>query len=98
MAVEHALQAFLHYLLGSGAPRLGDCWLDFDLNTDNQAITWLKTNQHLNKMHVCWLYEIEDFHFNAIHLPGARNLADSLSTDVLLWRHSPTFGGWGGAC
>jgi hypothetical protein len=29
--------------------------------TDNQAITWLKTNRHLNKMYVRWLDEIEDF-------------------------------------
>ena len=52
---------------------------DFDLRTDNQAITWLKTNRHLNKMYVRWLDEIEDFRFNVTHLPGARNPTDPLS-------------------
>ncbi len=58
----HALRVFKHYLLGSGAPRpllpLG-CGSDFDLRTDNQAITWLTTNRRLNKMYVGWLDEIE---------------------------------------
>ena len=52
LAVVHALRIFRHYLLGSGAPRAEGCWSDFDLRTDNQAITWLKTNRHLNKMYV----------------------------------------------
>ena len=52
---------------------------DFDLRTDNQAITWLKTNRHLNKMYVRWLDEIEDFRFDVTHLPGARNPTDPLS-------------------
>ena len=26
------------------------CWTDFDLRTDNQAITWLKTNRHLGRV------------------------------------------------
>ncbi len=53
--------------------------MDFDLRTDNQAITWLKTNQHLNKMYVRWLEEIEDCRFtNVTHLPGARNPTDPL--------------------
>ena len=47
LAVVHALRAFRHYLLGGGAPRQGACLSDFDLRTDNQAITWLKTNLHL---------------------------------------------------
>jgi hypothetical protein len=64
LAVVHALRAFRHYLLGSGAPRPAGCWSDFDLRTDNQAITWLKTNRHLNKMYVRWLDEIEDFRFD----------------------------------
>ena len=28
-----------HYLLGGGAARPEGCWTDFDLRTDNQAIT-----------------------------------------------------------
>ena len=60
LAVVHALRTFRHYLLGGGAPRPAGCWTDFDLRTDNQAITWLKTNRHLNKMYVRWLDEIED--------------------------------------
>jgi hypothetical protein len=59
--VVHALRVFKHYLLGSGAPRPLGCGSDFDLRTDKQATTWLKTNRHLNKMYVRWLDEIEDF-------------------------------------
>ena len=47
LAAVHALRIFRHYLLGSDAPRAEGCWSDFDLRTDNQAITWLKTNRHL---------------------------------------------------
>jgi len=79
LAVVHALRVFRHYLLGSGAPRADGCLSDFDLRTDNQAITWLKTNRHLNKMYVRWLDEIEDFRFDVTHLPGARNPTDPLS-------------------
>ena len=79
LAVVHALRVFKHYLLGSGAPRPPGCGSDFDLRTDNQAITWLKTNRHLNKMYVRWLDEIEDFRFDVMHLPGTRNPSDPLS-------------------
>ena len=79
LAVVHALRVFKHYLLGNGAPRPEGCWSDFDLRTDNQAITWLKTNRHLNKMYVRWLDEIEDFRFDVTHLPGSRNPADPLT-------------------
>ena len=79
LAVVHALRIFRHYLLGSGAPRPAGCRSDFDLRTDNQAITWLKTNRHLNKMYVRWLDEIEDFRFDVTHLPGTRNPADPLT-------------------
>ena len=79
LAVVHALRVFKHYLLGSGAPRPAGCGSDFDLRTDNQAITWLKTNKHLNKMYIRWLDEIEDFRFDVTHLPGARNPSDPLS-------------------
>ncbi len=37
------------------APWQDNSWTDFDLGTDSQAITWLKTNMHLNKMYVLWL-------------------------------------------
>ena len=79
LAVVHALRVFKHYLLGSGAPLAAGCGSDFDLRTDNQAITWLKTNKNLNKMYVRWLDEIEDFRFDVTHLPGARNPSDPLS-------------------
>ena len=79
LAVVNALRVFRHYLLGSGAPRPAGCGSDFDLRTDNQAVTWLKTNRHLNKMYVRWLDEIEDFRFDVTHLPGTRNPADPLS-------------------
>ena len=78
LAVIHALLAFRHYLLGGGAARQVGCWTDFDLRTDNQAITWLKTNQHLNKMYFRWLDEIEDFRFDVPHLQGSRNPTDPL--------------------
>ncbi len=79
LAVIHALRVFRHFLLGGGAPRPAGCWSDFDLRTDNQAITWLKTNRHLNKMYVRWLDEIRDFSFDVTHLPGSRNPTDPLS-------------------
>jgi hypothetical protein len=79
LAVVHALRVFKHYLLGSGAPLPLGCWSDFDRRTDNQAITWLKTNRHLNKMHVRWLDEMEDFRFDVTHLPGTWNPADPLT-------------------
>jgi hypothetical protein len=79
LAVVQALRTFRHYLLGGGAPRPAGCLSDFDLRTDNQAITWLKTNRNLNKMYVRWLDEIEDFRFTVTHLPGSRNPTDPLS-------------------
>ena len=68
-------------MLVGGAPRPGGCWSDFDLLTDNQAITWLKTHKHLNMMYVRWLDEIEDFlfKFDVTHLPGARSPTNQLS-------------------
>ena len=73
LAVVHALRVFKHYLLGSGAPRPAGCWTDFDLRTDNQAVTWLKTNRHLNRIYARWLVELAEFRFDVTHLPGARN-------------------------
>ncbi len=52
LAVAHALRVFQHYLMGGGTTRPTCCWFDFDLLTDNQAMTWLKTNRHLSKMYV----------------------------------------------
>ncbi len=43
LAVVHALRVFRHYLLGGWAPRPAGCLSNFDLQTNNQAITWLKT-------------------------------------------------------
>ncbi len=78
LAVVHALRAFRHYLLGGGALWPAGCCSDFDLRTDNQVITWLKTNRHLNKIFVRWLDEIKDFRFDVTHLPGLRNPTDPL--------------------
>ena len=89
LAVVNALRVFRHYLLGSGAPRPAGCGSDFDLRTDNQAVTWLKTNRHLNKMYVRWLDEIEDFRFEITHLPGSRNPADPLSRRGFLDGNGP---------
>ena len=76
LAMVHDLRIFRHYLLGTGAPRAEGCWSDFDLRTDNQAIKWLKTTRHLNKMYVRWLDEIEDFRFHVTHVqgPGIRRI------------------------
>ncbi len=52
LAAAHALRVLKHYLLGSGAPRPLGCGSDFDLRTDNQAITWLKTIRRLDQMYV----------------------------------------------
>jgi hypothetical protein len=72
LAVVYSLLVFRHYLLGGGEPRTPGCWTDLDLQTENhwQAITWLKTNRHLNKMCIRWLGEIADFRFDVTHLPG----------------------------
>ncbi len=78
LTVVHALRVFRNHLLGGGAPRPAGCWSDFDLRTDNQVITWLKTNRHLNKMYVRWLDEIKDFRFDVTHLPDSRNPTDPL--------------------
>ena len=72
LAVVHALRTFWHYLLDGGAPRPAGCRSEFELRTDNQAIAWLTTNRHLNKMYVRWLDEIEDFLFDVTHLQGSR--------------------------
>jgi hypothetical protein len=37
------------------------------------------SNQHLNKMYVHWLDEIEGYRFDVTHLPGSRNSTDPLS-------------------
>ena len=50
-AVVHALPAFRHNLLGGGAPGPEGCCSDFDSRTDKQAIAWLETNRHPNKVH-----------------------------------------------
>ncbi len=50
LAVVHALRVFRHYLLGGGETRPEGCWSDFDLRTDNQAITWLKANQNVRPL------------------------------------------------
>ena len=52
---------------------------DFNLMTDNQAITWVKTKQHLNKMYFRWLDKIKDFLFYMTHWPCAHNPTDPLS-------------------
>ncbi len=65
LVVVHVLCSFHHCLLGDGVPLLVGCCSNLDLLTDKQAITWLKTNRQLNKMYVCWLDEIENFHFDA---------------------------------
>ncbi len=52
-------------------------------------ITWLKTNQHLNKIFTRWLDEIEDFRFDVTHLQGSRNPTDPLSRRVFAYGDDP---------
>ena len=68
----YSLRAFRHYLLGGGALRPAG-WTVFDLRTDSQAITWLKTNRRLNQMHVRRLGEIEDLRLDVTHLATRRS-------------------------
>jgi hypothetical protein len=74
-----AVRVFKHYLLGSGASRPAGSVTDFDLLTDNQVVTWLQTNHHLNKVYDQWLDNIADFNFHVTHVPGTRNPSDPLS-------------------
>ena len=55
------------------------CLTVFDLRSDNQTTTWLKTSRHLNKMYVRRLDEIEDFRFHVTHHPCTCNPTDPLS-------------------
>ena len=80
LAVVHSLRAFRHLLpVVAGRQDASSGVLLLVRRTDNQAITWPKTNTHLNKMYVRWPDEIEDFGFDVTHLPGARNPTDPLS-------------------
>jgi len=79
LAVVHALRAFRHYLLGSGAPRPPGVLSDFTLRTDNQAVTWLRTKRDINRFLARWLDEIEEFRFDVEHVPGRSNPADPLT-------------------
>ena len=87
--VINSLRAFRHYVLVGGAPRPGGCWSDFDLLTDNQAITWLKTHKHLNMMYVRWLDEIEDFlfKFDVTHQVAPARCMQPYESAVVPWLH-----------
>ncbi len=75
LAVVHALRVFRHYLLGSGAPRPPGVLSDFTLQTDNQAVSWLRTKRDINRFLARWLDEIKEFRSDVGHIPGRLNLA-----------------------
>ena len=55
LAVVHALLVWLHYLLGSVAPRRPGNLTDFTICTNNQAVTWLLSKKDLSSLHArCW--------------------------------------------
>ena len=71
LAVVPALRVFRHYLQGSGAPRPPGLLSDFTLRTDNQAVSWLRTKQDINRFLAHWLDEIEEFRFDVERTSGA---------------------------
>ena len=78
LAVVHALRTFKHYLLGGGGAGAGTRGTDFDLRTDNQAVVWLKTNKHINRMYALLMDELAEFVFDITHLTDSKNSKDPL--------------------
>ena len=75
----HALRVWLHYLLGSGAPRRPGNLTDFTISTYNQAVTWLRSKKDLSCRHARWLDDLAEFSFNVVHVPGHSNPANQLT-------------------
>ena len=75
----HALRVWLHYLLGSGAPRRPGNLTDFTIHTDNQAVTWLHSKKDLSSLHARWLDDLAEFSFNVVHVPWHHNPTDQLT-------------------
>ena len=70
LAVKNAIEHFRNYLDGS----------KFDLYTDNQAITYLKTVKETKGRLFRWAVLLSSYDFNLHHRPGSQNqAADALS-------------------
>jgi len=70
LAIVKTVQHFNYYLEGN----------HFKLETDNRALTWLKTARFTNHMLERWALILANFHFDVSHIPGNQNLvADALS-------------------
>ena len=59
--------------MGSGASRPPGVLSDFALQTDNQAVSWLRTKRDINRFLVRWLDEIDKFLFDVQHVSGRLN-------------------------
>lgn len=70
LAVVLALRQWRHYLLGR----------EFDLHTDNSAVSHFLTQQSLSPRQARWVHTLAEYNFNLYHRPGKDNVvADALS-------------------
>ena len=68
LAVLHALRTWRLYLFSQ-----------FELVTDNQAVTCLLTKSRLSRREARWVNFLADFDIKFLHKPGKNNVADALS-------------------
>ena len=68
LAVVHALQVWRTFL-----------YRQFELLTDNSAVTYLLTKKNLSKCEARWIDFLAEFDYVVHHVPGSANVADSLS-------------------
>ena len=68
LAAIHALRTWKHYL-----------YKPFQLVTDNQGVTYLKSKPELSKRGAQWVEFLADFDVEIIHCSGKQNIADTLS-------------------
>lgn len=68
LAALHALRTWKLYL-----------FKPFELITDNQGVTYLKSKTGLTKREARWIEFLADFDVTIVHRPGRENIADALS-------------------
>lgn len=68
LAVVHALVTWRTYL-----------YRHFDVLTDNNGVTYLKTKKNLSQREARWIDFLADFDFSIHHVRGPENIADPLS-------------------
>ena len=73
LAAVHALRVWKMYL-----------FKPFELITDNQGVTYLKSKSGLSKREARWVEFMADFDVTIKHCPGKENIADALSRCNLL--------------